>query len=895
MNRQMLTALDPALDGLEPDQPLLEAARFVLDVRLRLVGKLLQAARKAGPGEVEPVHQLRVATRRADTALRVLAGSADSDRLAAMRRRLKRIRRAADAARQADVHGAVLAEAESSVPEDQRLVLSALGRTIARSRVKAMKQVRAVAKRYPPRRFGRAVDRLLRSLRDAPAAETGGAPAAPITLRAAAAAALPTLVAEVRQAAQVDLKVMENLHRLRLRGKRLRYALEIFAACISPAARTTLYPTMKRLQDQLGQINDSHEIVLRLETHLRALRDRAAARQRSTDRSSGSGRAEALTALVRRFRRQRQRRVREFLDWCRTPEAEALLVDLSRIAPGPVAPSGAPAASPAAPPAPAEGPGIPYHAPVPRVAALDVGTNSIRLVVAEAGPDREYRIIDDEKETTRLGRGLYATGRMTVDAMKRSVRVIARMKRTAESYHVQTLRAVGTSAVREALNGDEFIALVKHRTGVALEMISAEHEARLAFASVQAAFDLSDLDVAVADLGGGSTEVVLASAGVIDEIRTLPLGAVRLSDMFGAGSDGGDAFDAMRECVEQTIAATLRKPPRPVELMIGTGGTFTTLAKIALRRGIEHAADRLPFDLRGAELTRSDVAALVDRLRAMPLRERTRVPGISAARAEIIVEGLTIVECLMARLGVERLRVHDGGIRDGLLMQMIEEHGLVGAHAGDAASDRLAQVRQFAESCRYDRHHAIQVARLALRLFDQLAVQAPQAGGWSSPENRELLHLAALLHDVGCMIEYRRHHKHSYRMIVEADLPSLTRREQEIIANIARYHRRRGPSPRHAGMSRLSDPDQRTVAHLAAILRIADGLDRTHAQEVRGVTVRVEDGTARISADAAEIPQVGLAAAMKKSDVFEDVFRLTPHLRWAPLESRTSRTMGAKR
>src|SRR5262249_38061117 len=294
-----------------------------------------------------------------------------------------------------------------------------------------------------------------------------------------------------------------------------------------------LYPTMKLLQDQLGQINDSHEIVLRLEAHLREWREKPAVRRKlmksipaKIDGESG------LTALVRRFRRQRQRRVREFLKWRKTPEAEALLVDLARVAPGPIAPheeahalaravssADTVLASP-------DDDRVPYHAAVPRVAALDVGTNSIRLVVAEAGADGEYRVIDDEKETTRLGRGLYKSGRITVDAMKRSVRAIERMKNTATSYHVQTLRPVGPSAVREVLNGDEFIELVKHRTGISLEMISAEHEARLAFASVQAAFDLEELDIAVVDIGGGSTEVVLASAGVIDEIRTLPLGGV---------------------------------------------------------------------------------------------------------------------------------------------------------------------------------------------------------------------------------------------------------------------------------------------------------------------------------------------------------------------------------
>jgi exopolyphosphatase/guanosine-5'-triphosphate,3'-diphosphate pyrophosphatase len=241
----------------------------------------------------------------------------------------------------------------------------------------------------------------------------------------------------------------------------------------------------------------------------------------------------------------------------------------------------------------------------------------------------------------------------------------------------------------------------------------------------------------------------------------------------------------------------------------------------------------------------------------------------------------------MDYLGIETLKVHDGGIRDGLLMQMIEEFGLVGAHAGDLASDRLAQARKLADACHYDRHHAIQVARLSLRLFDQLAVQVGRtAATWATPDNRELLHLAALLHDIGCMISYKRHHKHSYRLILEGDLSTLSRRELEIVANVARYHRRGGPRARHENYAKLSDRDQRIVAHLAAILRVADGLDRTHAQEVRGVTLRVQDGVARMAIDAADAPMIGMAAALKKADVFAKVFELEPQFRWAPLEAR---------
>lgn len=861
-----VSALDPALDGLEPAQRFEQAARQVLELRLGAAAELLARVADGAARDVESVHQLRVATRRAAAALAVFADCCDAAQRTRARKALRRIRRAAARARQADVHRALLRDFAQSLPERLQPTGLALADWIARGRKRAGRKVmkRAAGK------TGLAFRKLAKSL-----PESIGGPAdervdRTDSLGAAATRMLPRLVTDLRAAAQREPRDPAAMHELRLCGKRLRYALEIFSSCVTQAARETLYPALKQMQDYLGEINDTIEVVREVEEWIARCCIGCAPRRITAALPPGADCESAGVDLLHRLKRRLVRKSREFLRWRRSQSAEPLLVDLSRMDEAPAAAADAPAAASPEP-----------H--VPRVAAIDVGTNSIRLVIAEAVAGGGYRIIDDEKETTRLGRGLFTTGRLSMAAMKRSVRAIQRMHQIAQAYHVDLLRAVGTAAVREAGNGDEFIALVKRRANVDVEMISAAVEARLAHESVASAFDLSEIDAAVVDIGGGSTELVFASRGAVQQVHTLPLGAVRLSDVIRGGAEDALVFADLHNHIDGVIAAALARPSRPPRLLLGTGGTFTALAKILIRRGAgDGQGGRFPFDLRGYTVRRDQVAALLHEMRQTPLRERQRIPGLSAARAEIIIEGFAIIDRLMDFLGVDALRVHDGGIRDGLLIQMIEEHGLAGA-GPSMVSDRLAQVRRFADANRYDRRHAIQVARLALRFFDQLAAQAPGADAWSDAANRELLHMAALLHDVGCAVEYRRHHKHGFTLILASRLKDFSKRELAIMANVARYHRRALPDPAHKGFRRLPESDRAIVRALAAILRVADGLDRSHSQLVRGAAVALTGRRAIFEVDAAVEPSEDLRAAARKADLFAQVFGLDPEITWRPL------------
>src|SRR5262245_39198345 len=351
--------------------------------------------------------------------------------------------------------------------------------------------------------------------------------------------------------------------------------------------------------------------------------------------------------------------------------------------------SEAAAASAASSPSPASASGR-------RIAAIDVGTNSIRLIVAEPSTDGNYRVLDDEKVTARLGQGLQETGSMSADAMDRAAEAIARMKNIAEGFGVQKLRAIGTCAVREANNQAEFLNLVQARAGVTIEPIDAAEEAHLAHTSVGQAFDLRNLTVAVVDIGGGSTEIVLSSGGLVEQIYSLPLGAVRLTEQFGGPEEcAGARFGDMRRAVRKLLAQRVGDIPFVPQLLIGTGGTFTSLANISTQRLATPGGASYP-GLRGYEMKRSEMRHLVDWLRKLPLRARARVPGLSPDRADIIVAGAVVVERVMKHLQVNRLRVHDGGVRDGLIRTMGQ--GLIPpvSRAAPEPPDPIRSVRQFA-------------------------------------------------------------------------------------------------------------------------------------------------------------------------------------------------------
>ena len=513
------------------------------------------------------------------------------------------------------------------------------------------------------------------------------------------------------------------------------------------------------------------------------------------------------------------------------------------------------------------------------LAAIDVGTNTIRLTVAEVQDDDTYRILDEEREMVRLGEKLDRTGRLSDAAVERALAAIGKMKAIASGFKVTQIRAIATSAVREAANGRSFIREVSRQHKVRIDVISGDEEAQLAFRSAARHFDLEGRSTAVVDIGGGSVEVILSAGTAIDQVYSLPLGAVRVTERFVRSDPLREKhWKVMKQEIDRGIRGVIRQPAHRAEIMVGSGGTFTALAHMSKwQREGRHGS------VQGYILTQAEVIHLLDRLREAPLEARRQMQGLSPDRADIIVAGASVIARLMKRLGTHQILVNERGIRDGLLLQMISDlPGRRSVSQLPQPGNRMEWARHFARKARSNERHCEQVATLALQIFDGIKKRfgLPAAG-------RDVLQAAALLHDIGYLISHSKHHKHAYHLIMHGDLPGFSPHEVELIANVARYHRRAFPKKSHENLARLPSDDRRLIGQLSGILRIADGLDRTHSQAVTGITVRALHDRLRLSIQAGSSTEVERADAERKSDLFSRAFDTEVELVRSPSRARS--------
>ena len=334
-----------------------------------------------------------------------------------------------------------------------------------------------------------------------------------------------------------------------------------------------------------------------------------------------------------------------------------------------------------------------------RLAVIDIGSNSIRLLAVELIDERSWRTLAEERAMTRLAQGMGKGGQLCAEAMARSVEAIGRFKAIAEKLGVTTVKAFATAAVREAKNKSDFISLIEDRTGLKLELVSALDEGKLTHRSVARVFDLSHGTAAVVDIGGGSMEVVFSNNGVITENSSMPLGAVRVTEAFGGADKCGRArFKEMRSFIEKSIAKRVREHEAPPTILVGCGGAFTTLLTLAAAsRGV--LIDRSSAALASlGPVARTQIKGLIKELRSMTLEQRLRVPGLPSDRADIIIAGLTAIERLMNHLGSTQVHVHPGGFREGLLLRMIDQEVAERVRAGSEISgaDLVRSARRLA-------------------------------------------------------------------------------------------------------------------------------------------------------------------------------------------------------
>jgi exopolyphosphatase/guanosine-5'-triphosphate,3'-diphosphate pyrophosphatase len=406
-------------------------------------------------------------------------------------------------------------------------------------------------------------------------------------------------------------------------------------------------------------------------------------------------------------------------------------------------------------------------------------------------------------------------------------------------------------------------------------VISPDEEGRLSFLSAHRRFDLHDQQVLLLDLGGGSGELIFAAHGVVEEIHSLPIGAVRMTEAcFEHDPPRKSDFKALRKRLKKLLADAMPVAAFHPHFMIGAGGTFTALANISLRmRGLERRG------VGGYEMTRSEVRHVLDHLSFLPLAARRTVPGLNPDRADIIVAGIAVIERIMKWMQVNRLVIHDQGVRDGLLLHMIEKYyGPPKVESTPVAEDPdalQAAARQFGTLCGLDEAHAAQITKLCGQLYESLQepLQLP-------PAEKTLLLLAAWLHEVGTLVNYEKHHHHSYHLIVHGNIRGMTPRQREIVALVARYHRRAEPKKKHEAYARLSEADQQTIRRLSALLRLADGMDRSHTRAIDRLECTVRGSLVHVAMIAPAYPEIDIWGASQKGKLFEKVFGKELELVW---------------
>lgn len=496
-----------------------------------------------------------------------------------------------------------------------------------------------------------------------------------------------------------------------------------------------------------------------------------------------------------------------------------------------------------------------------RVAAVDVGSNAIRFLAAEFSALGTYDVLEEERVPVRLGHDVFLTGRLTPDAMDAAAAAIAGFRGRMEALRIADYRAVATSATRESRNGADLVGRIRREAGIELEVITGQEEARLVYLAVANSVRMGDDKWVTVDVGGGSVEVSLVDGSGILWSESHVMGSVRLlEELSTAGDEPGRFQRLLRE-----YAATLQIPviaqhwnPRG---MIATGGNAEALARLS-----------------GADAARGKVAAvplqslrgMIEMLSKLSYRQRVDQLGLREDRADVILPAAMIYERVASLVDAGEVLVPAVGLKDGVLLDLAED--LASHQAHEERKDRQAVAGSVALGRRYlfNEAHALHVSRLAASLFDQLQ----RVHGMDAADRRMLL-AAAVLHDIGAFVGYKKHHKHALYLIANSEIPEFTPRETDIIANVARYHRKGVPAEHHVAFTALEEDDRNRVVKLASLLRVADALDREHIQAVRALTARVTRGhKLRLEAEGEGDLLLERWALRRKGGLFETVFGL---------------------
>jgi exopolyphosphatase / guanosine-5'-triphosphate,3'-diphosphate pyrophosphatase len=469
---------------------------------------------------------------------------------------------------------------------------------------------------------------------------------------------------------------------------------------------------------------------------------------------------------------------------------------------------------------------------VPRYAAIDIGSNSIRMEAAEVTPGQPVRILASDREVTRLGESVFQGGSVSEEAMQYTCVVLTRMAGLYRKLDVVGVRAVATSAIRDTRNQKTFLERASLAAGTPVEIISGREEARLIHLGVESSWPQNGKEVLIIDIGGGSAEIIAAANGRLEEAFSKPLGAVRLRENFlKQDPPAAQQLHQMTEYIQQKLDGAVRRlGHRKWDRVIATSATASAIASAVARlpRSQRDGIDRL-------RVSTAQVRKLYEKLSIAGLGARRKITGIGPRRAEIIVSGIAVLLEFLREFGLPAVYYSRAGVRDGIIADLAARN--VGAERSRLSRDQRREVETMGRRYGVAADHARKVADISNLLFTALEPIHELPPGYG-----KLLEAAAYLHDVGHFVSDASHHKHSWYVVAHSDLAGFTERERMLIAGLCRYHRKSLPSLEHNAYQALTAEEKRILTLLIPILRLADNLDRSHDQRIRSVDCRLRDG-----------------------------------------------------
>jgi exopolyphosphatase/guanosine-5'-triphosphate,3'-diphosphate pyrophosphatase len=510
-----------------------------------------------------------------------------------------------------------------------------------------------------------------------------------------------------------------------------------------------------------------------------------------------------------------------------------------------------------------------------RLAAIDIGTNSIHMIVVRVREDLSFEVVDREKSMVRLGAGGLDGKALTAQATTAALRALTTFKRIADSHKVDTILAAATSATREAPNGGEFLARIESETGIRPRVIAGQEEARLIHMAATYGVDVGASRAVVIDIGGGSVELTLGDATSLRLARSVKLGVIRLTEAYVKSDplSGRDARRLTKHIRSEVDGICKQIKAAGFDRVIGTSGTILSLGTVAVAaaRGV------VPTELRNLRVSAKQIRHLRRSVLDMTVKERLALPGLDPRRADLTVAGVVLLDTIIERLGAEELTLCDLALREGLVLDYIRRHQKEIVHIEQIPDVRRRSALELAERCHYYADHARHVVALSVSLFDQ-----SRAIHGLGDREREWLEYAALMHDIGAHISFGRHHRHSYYLITNGDLRGFQPDEIEVIALVTRYHRRSTPKASHEEYARLPSRRRHTVRVLSSMLRVAESLDRSHAQIISGLALRARKDGVRIELQATGDAELEMWAAGRHIAPFEQVMGRPIRLVLAP-------------